>query len=198
VASARPLPHALSLPLVLASASPRRAELLRLAGYEFTAAHADLDETPLPGEAADIYVRRLAEAKAAAVAARHPDAVVLGADTTVVLDGDILGKPIDAADAVAMLTRLQGRAHDVLTGVAVTGPAGGDSAIARTQVWFAAMTAAEIVAYVATGEPMDKAGAYGIQGRASCYVTRIDGSHPNVMGLPVDVVHRLFAPYRPA
>ena len=188
--------HSLSLPLVLASASPRRAELLRLAGYVFTASHADLDETPFPGEAADVYVRRLAEAKAAAVAAGHPGAVVLGADTTVVVDGDILGKPADAADAAAMLTRLQGRAHEVLTGVAVAGPAGVESAVARTQVWFAAMTPAEITGYVATGEPMDKAGAYGIQGQASRYVTRIDGSHPNVMGLPVDVVHRLFARYR--
>jgi septum formation protein len=190
--------HSLSLPLVLASASPRRAELLRLAGYVFTTSQADLDETPYPGEAADVYVRRLAEAKAAAVAAGHPGAVVLGADTTVVVDGDILGKPADAADAAAMLTRLQGRAHDVYTGVAVTGPAGVESAVARTQVWFAKMTPAEIAGYVATGEPMDKAGAYGIQGQASCYVTRIDGSHPNVMGLPVDLVHRLFAPYRPS
>jgi septum formation protein len=186
----------LALPLVLASASPRRAELLRLAGYLFSVAHADLDETPLHGEAADVYVRRLAEEKAAAVAARHPDAVVLGADTTVVVDGDILGKPADAADAAAMLTRLQGRAHDVLTGVAVRGPDTGASAVARTRVWFAAMTADEIAAYVATGEPMDKAGAYGIQGQASRYVTRIDGSYPNVMGLPVDVVHVLFQPYR--
>jgi septum formation protein len=195
VDSARRL-SSLSLPLVLASASPRRAELLRLAGYEFTTAHADLDETPFPGEAADVYVRRLAEAKAAAVAAGHPGAVVLGADTTVVVDGDILGKPANTAEAEAMLTRLQGRAHEVLTGVAVLGPAGAASAVARTEVWFAAMTAAEIAGYVATGEPTDKAGAYGIQGWASRYVTRIDGSHPNVMGLPVDVVHRLFAPYR--
>jgi septum formation protein len=186
----------LALPLVLASASPRRAELLRLAGYTFTAAQADLDETPLPGEAADAYVRRLAEGKAAAIAARHPGAVVLGADTTVVVDGDILGKPADAADAAAMLSRLQGRAHDVFTGVAVRAPDGGDSAVARTRVWFAAMTGDEIAAYVATGEPMDKAGAYGIQGQASRYVTRIDGSYPNVMGLPVDVVHGLFRPYR--
>jgi septum formation protein len=186
----------LALPLVLASASPRRAELLRLAGYLFSVAHADLDETPLHGEAADVYVRRLAEEKAAAVAARHPDAGGLGPHTTVVVDGDILGKPADAADAAAMLTRLQGRAHDVLTGVAVRGPDTGASAVARTRVWFAAMTADEIAAYVATGEPMDKAGAYGIQGQASRYVTRIDGSYPNVMGLPVDVVHVLFQPYR--
>lgn len=186
----------LALPLVLASASPRRAELLRLAGYGFTSAQADLDETPRPGEAADVYVRRLAEEKAAAIAARHPDAVVLGADTTVVVDGEILGKPADAAEAAAMLGRLQGRAHDVFTGVAVTGPGGLESAVARTRVWFAAMTPDEIAEYVATGEPVDKAGAYGIQGQASRYVTRIDGSYPNVMGLPVDVVHALFGRYR--
>ncbi len=185
----------LAWPLVLASASPRRAELLRLAGYAFMTAQADLDETPHPGEAADVYVRRLAEAKAAAGAARHPGAVVLGADTTVVVDGDILGKPADAAEAAAMLTRLQGRAHEVFTGVAVSGPDGRASAVARTRVWFAAMSADEIATYVATGEPMDKAGAYGIQGQASRYVTRIDGSYPNVMGLPVDVVHGLFRPY---
>ena len=184
------------LPLVLASASPRRAELLRLAGFAFTVAHADLDETPHAGEAADVYVRRLAEAKAAAVAADRPDAVVLGADTTVVVDGDILGKPGDAADAAAMLERLQGRAHDVLTGVAVTGPGGRESAVAVTRVWFAPMSAAEIAAYVASGEPLDKAGAYAIQGLASCYITRIDGSHPNVVGLPVALVHELVAKYQ--
>lgn len=186
----------LELPLVLASASPRRADLLRLAGYAITLSPADLDETPHPGEAADVYVRRLAAEKAAAVAAGHPGAVVLGADTTVVVDGEILGKPADPTEAAAMLTRLQGRAHDVFTGVAVTGPGGLESAVARTRVWFSAMTPDEIVAYVATGEPMGKAGAYGIQGQASRYVTRIDGSYPNVMGLPVDVVHVLLGRYR--
>lgn len=180
-------------PLVLASASPRRAELLRQAGIAFTTAAADLDETPRPGEAPAAYVRRLAEEKAAAVARRHPEAVVLGADTTVVVDGDILGKPADAADATAMLERLQGRAHEVLTGVAVTSPAGTDSEVAATTVWIAPMSAAEIAAYVASGEPMDKAGAYAIQGRISRWITRIDGSHPNVVGLPVAVVHTLLA-----
>jgi septum formation protein len=184
------------LPLVLASASPRRAELLRLAGYRFTVSHADLDETPHPGEAPAAYVQRLAEAKAAAVAGRHPDALVLGADTTVVVDGDILGKPVDAADAAAMLTRLQGRVHEVLTGVAVAGPGGRASAVAATRVWFAPMSAGEIADYVASGEPMDKAGAYAIQGLASRYVERIEGSHPNVVGLPVAVVHALLRRFR--
>ncbi len=183
--------------LVLASASPRRAELLRLAGYAFIVAPADLDETPEPGEAPAAYVRRLAEAKAGAVAAARPGAVVLGADTTVVVDGDLLGKPVDDADASAMLMRLQGRAHDVLTGVAVVGPGGRASAVAATRVWLAPMSASEIAGYVASGEARDKAGAYGIQGLASRYVTRIDGSYPNVVGLPVAVVHALLAPYRP-
>ncbi len=191
----RNVPTALSPQFVLASASPRRAELLAAAGFTFTVAHADIDETPLADEPADLYVRRLAEAKARAVAERHPGCVVLGADTTVVVDGDILGKPVNAADAAAMLRRLRGRAHEVMTGVAVV--AGGQIRVelATTRVWFAAMTDTEIAAYVATGEPMDKAGAYGIQGRAACYVTRIDGSYSNVVGLPVAVAHMLVGEY---
>ena len=189
---------ALSPQFVLASASPRRAELLRSAGFTFTVASADIDETPQPAEPADRYVRRLAEAKARAAADRHPGAVGLGADTTVVVDGDILGKPVDAADAAAMLRRLQGRAHEVMTGVAVV--AGGQVRVelATTRVWFAVMAEHEIAAYVASGEPMDKAGAYGIQGRAACYVTRIDGSYSNVVGLPVALVHVLVGEYLPA
>ncbi len=184
-----------TLPLMLASASPRRAELLRAAGFTFAVDTADLDETPIAGEVPEAYVRRLADAKARAVAARHPQALVLGADTTVVVDGAILGKPADAADATAMLRLLQGRAHDVLTGVAVVGDGWSRVAVAVTGVWFAPMSDAEIAAYVATGEPMDKAGAYGIQGVASRYVTRVDGSYPNVVGLPVALVHALLAEY---
>ncbi len=186
-----------SLPpqFVLASASPRRAELLRAAGFTFTVAHADIDETPLSGEPAAVYVRRLAEGKARAVAHRFPRLLVLGADTTVVVDGDILAKPADAADATAMLQRLQGRAHDVLTGVALVGPAGARVVLAETQVWFSPMTDVDVAAYVATGEPMDKAGAYGIQGWAARYVTRVEGSYSNVVGLPVAVVHQLIGEY---
>jgi len=190
------MPAVPPLPLVLASASPRRAELLRLAGFAFTVAHADVDETPHPGEPAATYVRRLAEEKAAAVADGHPGAVVLGADTTVVVDGDILGKPADDGEAAAMLRRLQGRAHEVLTGVAVVAPDGRNSAVAETRVWMAPMSEAEIAAYVASGEPRDKAGAYGIQGRAARFVTRIDGSYPNVVGLPVALVHDLLRKYQ--
>lgn len=182
-------------PLLLASASPRRAELLRAAGFSFAVDSVDLDETPRPGEAAEPYVRRLADAKARAVAARHPAAMVLGADTTVVADGVILGKPADAAEAAAMLRRLQGRAHQVLTGVALVCGGWSRVAVATTTVWFAAMDEPAIAAYVATGEPMDKAGAYGVQGLASRYVTRIDGSYTNVVGLPVALVHALLAEY---
>ncbi len=181
---------------VLASASPRRQELLAAAGYRFTVETADVDETPLAGEAAPAYVARLAEAKARAVLARVPGALVLGADTTVVVDGDILAKPAGADDAARMLGRLQGRAHDVLTGVALVSATWSRVEVAATTVWFAPMTsAAEIDAYVASGEPMDKAGAYGIQGRAARYVTRIEGSYSNVVGLPVALVHELLAEY---
>lgn len=183
---------AVDVPFVLASASPRRAELLSAAGYTFTVEAAEVDETPRPGEAPPAYVRRLAEAKAQAVALRRAGAVVLGADTTVVADGGILGKPADGADAAMMLARLQGRAHDVLTGVALTDGSRTLAAVSVTRVWFSAMTTDEIAAYVASGEPMDKAGAYAIQGRAARYVTRIEGSYGNVVGLPVALVHELF------
>ncbi len=181
---------------VLASASPRRQELLAAAGYTFTVRTADVDETPRSGEAPDAYVARLAEAKARAVLATQPGAVVLGADTTVVVDGDILAKPEDAVDAARMVGRLQGRAHEVLTGVALVAAGWSRVAVAATTVWFAPMSAAEIDAYVASGEPMDKAGAYGIQGRAARYVTRIEGSYSNVVGLPVALVHTMLAEYQ--
>jgi septum formation protein len=179
--------------LILASASPRRRELLAAAGVAFTVAHADLDESVQPGESPDAYVQRLAEAKARAVLDRHPGAWVLGADTTVVVDGDILAKPEHAGDATRMLERLQGRAHDVLTGVALVGASTVDVEVDITRVWFAAMSPGEIAAYVASGEPMDKAGGYGIQGLASRWITRIEGSYPNVVGLPVALVYALLA-----
>jgi len=180
---------------VLASASPRRQDLLAAAGYRFTVETADVDETPLAGEAAAAYVARLAEAKARAVLARCPGALVLGADTTVVVDGAILAKPADADDAARMLGRLQGRAHDVLTGVALVSATWSRVAVAATTVWFAPMTSAEIATYVASGEPMDKAGAYAVQGRAARWVSRIEGSYSNVVGIPVALVHRLLVEY---
>lgn len=170
---------------MLASASPRRQELLAAAGYDFTVHTADVDETPRPGEAPATYVARLADAKARAVLARRPDALVLGADTTVVVDGDILAKPADVADAARMVGRLQGRAHEVLTGVALVSAGWSRVAVAATTVWFAPMSAADIEAYVASGEPMDKAGAYGIQGYAGIFVERLEGSYTGVMGLPL-------------
>ena len=176
--------------LILASASPRRAELLTAAGFTFEIAVARVDETPAPAEAADVYTLRVARDKARAVAA-DADGIVLAADTEVVVDGDILGKPRDTVDASAMLRRLAGRAHDVTTAVVVSLDAQERSDIVTTRVWFTAMSEDEIAAYVATGEPMGKAGAYAIQGHAARFIERIDGSWSNVVGLPVHTVHRL-------
>jgi septum formation protein len=185
-----------SAPLVLASASPRRRELLDAAGFVFEVDVADVDETRHSGEPAGAYARRVALAKAQAVAARHPDAVVLGADTVVVLDRDgeaeeVLGKPVDDADAVRMLTGLSGRPHRVLTAVALVGRGTAVDTIEETVVWMQALTPAEIVAYVESGEPRDKAGAYGIQGRASRFIPKIEGSYTNVVGLPIAAVDAL-------
>jgi len=181
----------ISGPLVLASKSPRRAELLKAAEIPFVVRVADIDETVLPGEKPRDYVLRLAEEKARAVPAADSE-IVLAADTTVVLGSDIFGKPLDAADATRMLTALAGRCHEVLTGVcAVRGGKVLASEGAVTAVWFNPMTAADIAEYVASGEPMDKAGAYAIQGIASRWITRIDGSYTNVVGLPVELVYRL-------
>ncbi len=145
----------------------------------------------MAGEAPGPYVLRLALAKARAGSARNPGRLVLGADTTVVIDGLILAKPDDEAHAREMLERLSGRTHEVLTGVALVGPGLERSAIARTAVRFQPMTRDEITWYAASGEPLGKAGAYAIQGLASRFVEWIEGSYPNVMGLPVEVVYRL-------
>ena len=174
--------------LILASRSPRRSELLASAGISFEVLAADIDETPHPDEAPAAYVERLAVEKARAVFALRPAARVLGADTTVTIDGEILGKPIDAADAVRMLRKLSGRAHEVHTGVAVISAAGVRSAVDTTRVWFDAMTDEDISWYVATGEPIDRAGAYAIQGLAARFIPRIEGSYSNVVGLPVAMV----------
>jgi septum formation protein len=178
--------------IVLASASPRRAELLRAAGIEVEVLPAHIDETARKGEAADAYVRRIAGAKARAVAARVPGGIILAADTTVVVDEIMLGKPEDDADAKRMLRMLSGRSHEVLTAVSMT-RAGMTvlTEIERTAVEFAPMTEFEIDWYVDTGEPRDKAGAYAIQGYASRFVTRIDGSYSNVVGLPVALVYEI-------
>jgi septum formation protein len=174
---------------VLASQSPRRAEILRQAGIPFLVRKAAVDEIPLEGEPPEDYVRRLAEWKALA-ADSSPDEIVLGADTTVVVDGEMLAKPADVADARRMIAQLAGRRHEVLTGICLKRASRRVCDCAVTQVWFSAMTEAEINAYAASGEPMDKAGGYAIQGLASRYVERIDGSYFNVMGLPVSLVYR--------
>jgi len=171
--------------VVLASQSPRRRDLLTLVGVAHEVRPADVDESVRPGEAPDAYVRRLAGEKARAVADAlgDPGAAVVAADTTVVVDGEILGKPADAAEARAMVRRLAGRAHEVFTGMAVVrGPRLAD-AVERVGVTFRPLGDDEIAAYVATGEPMDKAGAYGIQGYGATIVERVDGDYFAVMGL---------------
>ena len=172
---------------MLASQSPRRSEILRQAGIPFTVRVAAVDETPLEGEKPEEYVVRLAELKALAVPAA-PDETVLAADTTVVIDGEMLGKPADAAGARRMLERLSGRQHEVITGVCLKRGVEVVRDCAATKVWFAPMSAREIEEYVASGEPMDKAGAYAIQGLASKFIEKIDGCYFNVVGLPVALV----------
>jgi septum formation protein len=175
--------------IVLASGSPRRAEILANAGIPFVREiPASIDETPAPGETPLDYVSRLAQAKAEAVAI-GAGRIILGADTTVSVDGKILGKPSCANDATRMLRLLAGRAHDVLTGICLRSERGQVVDAATTRVWFSPLSQDEIAAYVASGEPMDKAGAYGIQGLASKFVSRIDGCYFNVMGLPVALVY---------
>jgi len=174
---------------VLASQSPRRAEILRQAGIPFVVRATAIDESPVDGETPQDYVVRLAESKARAAPAR-PEEIVLAADTTVVIDGRMLAKPADAADALSMIAALSGRRHQVLTGICLKRGIQSVRDCAVTHVWFAAMTASEIDAYAASGEPMDKAGGYAIQGLASKYVERIEGCYFNVVGLPVSLVYR--------
>jgi len=179
------------LKLILASASPRRAEILRNAGFTFEVQPAHVDETLLPGEPAEAYVRRVATAKAAAAAksleANASRAVVIGADTVVVVDGRILGKPADAGHARRMLRLLSGRDHDVLTGLSfLTMPAGAETVhVESTRVSFLPLSDEDIEDYLLTGEPFDKAGAYGIQGIGGRFISCVEGCYFNVMGLPI-------------
>jgi septum formation protein len=174
--------------LILASGSPRRAELLERMGLTFSVQPAQADETLVPGLSAQKQVVRLSRIKAQAVAETLVDkdqTVILSADTVVVLDGKILGKPKDEADAARMLAAFSGRSHLVLTGVTVWDGTGIHSHCEETEVCFRSLSQGEIQAYIATGEPMDKAGAYGIQGLAALFVERLVGDYYNVMGLPV-------------
>ena len=184
--------------LCLASASPRRSELLRQIGVPFEVRAADIKEEQLRGELPDVYVLRLAAAKAEAVWAAMPEVErrpVLAADTAVVLDGHVLGKPLDAAEAAGMLERLSGRTHRVLTAVALRVAAGVETRLSQSEVRFRATTAAERVQYCATGEPFDKAGGYGIQGRAAVFVEELRGSYSGVVGLPLFETAELLTRY---
>jgi septum formation protein len=177
--------------IVLASGSPRRKEILASLGLRFETRAADVDETLLPGESAFDGAERLARVKAAAAAAGEPEALVVAADTLVILEGEALGKPRDRGDARRMLAALSGRAHEVVTGVAC---ALGDRIVSgreTTSVVFAPMSPAEIEEYAETGEPDDKAGAYALQGIGGLFVERVDGSPSNVVGLPVRLLYRL-------
>jgi septum formation protein len=175
--------------LILASQSPRRKEILERAGFAFTIQIPDVDESVLPDEAPQSYVRRIAARKATAIQLGPADCV-LAADTTVVAGHQILGKPVDATDAACMLRLLQGRSHEVITGICMRYRNQIVIDAAVTEVHFDVMTEGEIAGYVASGEPMDKAGAYGIQGLASRFIRGIEGCYYNVMGLPVSLVAR--------
>lgn len=177
------------LPLILASQSLRRRELLATAGILFTVRVREVEEIRAPGEPPDAYVRRLARAKAEAAWENH-DEIVLGADTIVVLDQKVLEKPRDADDARVMLRLLAGREHTVITGICLRHPKGAQVDSTATLVRFAPLTEAEIDDYVASGEPMDKAGAYAIQGLASKFVEYVEGCYFNVIGLPLSQVYR--------
>jgi len=179
--------------VILASQSPRRRELLSLVGIAHAVQPADIDETQWPGEDPRAHCERLAREKVATVAAREPHALVIGSDTIVILDGEVLGKPSDQADARATLARLSGRAHTVMTAIAVQWRGRERSAVEEVGVTFHELSPAQIAEYVATREPMDKAGAYGIQGYGATIVARVDGDYFAVMGLPLQRLVRLLA-----
>ena len=171
--------------VILASASPRRRDLLNMIGIKHEVAPADIDETYLPGEDPPAHAERLARGKCAVLSQREPDAVIIAADTIVVVDGDVLGKPADASDAARMLRRLASRPHTVFTAVAVARGGRMESGVEEVRVTFRALDHVTIEKYIATGEPMDKAGAYGIQGFGAALVERIDGDYFAVMGLAI-------------
>jgi len=178
-------------PIILASVSPRRQELLKNAGILFEVWPANIPEVPHAGEAPVAFAERMAREKARAVSGLLPDRIILAADTVVAVENEILGKPADAEDAARMLRLLSGQTHAVTTGVCLIGDGREDVCSETTTVEFSRMTEAEIREYVATGEPMDKAGAYAIQGGASRWITRVNGDYSNVVGLPVNLVLKM-------
>lgn len=183
---------AVDLPkLVLASGSPRRAEILNSVGWDFEKAIPDVDESVVPGESPEDYVQRLAVEKARAVSSSYRDRLVLAADTTVVIDRQIIGKPVDLADARRMIAMLAGNWHKVLTGVAVSRNGDANVGLQSTRVKFAGMTDAEIDFLVEKGDPLDKAGGYAVQAQAALFIEGIEGDYWNVVGLPVSLVYRL-------
>jgi len=177
--------------LILASASPRRAEILTAVGWEFEKHTADIDETELPNEKPEDYVQRLAREKAAAVAEKYENVLVLGADTIVVIENQIVGKPKDIADARRMLRMLSGNWHEVLTGVAIIKNKEIYIRLQRTRVKFTELTEAEIEFLIEKGEPLDKAGAYAVQAQAALFIEQIEGDYWNVVGLPINLVYEL-------
>lgn len=180
-----------SSPLILASASPRRKELLAQICSAFDVVPADIDETPLPNERPSDHVLRLARSKALAVSSDNPNSLVLASDTIVVVEGEILGKPVDDQDAARMLGLLSGRAHQVMTAIAIANGAYCDAEVVTTKVWFRELSPQDIADYWASGEPADKAGAYGIQGLGGRFVEKIHGSYSAVVGLPLVQTERL-------
>ncbi|CAK8725204.1 dTTP/UTP pyrophosphatase [Candidatus Electrothrix aarhusensis] len=185
-------------PLILASSSPRRQQFLTDFGLQFTALAADIDETPLNGEKPDAFARRMAEEKAEVIARQHRASWVIGADTVVTIEGRILGKPNDEAHALEILRSLQGKKHEVITGLALRCVQENctESLSRTTEVKFADFSDAILSAYVQTGEPMDKAGAYGIQGKGGFLVRSITGSSSNVVGLPINTCINLLLHYK--
>ncbi len=182
--------------LVLASGSPRRVEILRSVGWDFVKDSPDIDESLLPGESPTEYVQRLAQEKAETVAARHSGEIVLGADTTVVIGGEIIGKPADLADARRMIEMLSGNWHEVLTAVAVVRDGNTNLGLQSTRVKFASMSEAEINFLVEKGDPLDKAGAYAVQAQAAFFIEAIEGDYWNIVGLPISLVYRMVAKAR--
>jgi septum formation protein len=181
--------------LILASSSPRRGDLLKAAGFDFITVPVKVDEAVLKLEPPGDHVRRLAMEKAQAAFVKHENAVVIGADTIVLVGGEVMGKPKNDDDAIRMLRLLSGREHEVLTGLAIVAKRGNAVEVARTRVWVNPLTDPEIAEYVASGEPTDNAGAYAIQGLFSKFIDRIQGSYANVVGLPVALVYRLLKGY---